>query len=294
MVAKFPDPTEAKYCRAWEAVFTVQLKGEDEMENPPNPTIYDKIHEELDEFKHEVIRLEEENGVSRCTCKTRNGICAVDCRIHPHRIVILRDTSKKELPVPSLFLKPISWDEEMLEMILSETENHQEQSASPLSEADLPETTLAEKVHGPEGDVAEESGGPLTETLEIAGDGDAEFPAGPLPVAMTEKIEAALQVLSEEGLSLIILKDGNLTVEDPYSSKDPNLIFNSESRCWSYAGERLTISSTVHFKNDQINGFVSIIEANFEQLRLVMKTMEFYNNISLRKQLDAIKAIEVE
>ena len=106
----YPKPGDEGYLKFVKSWLIAKLKDIKDMENPP--INYKTLLEELDNFEHEIIELQLQSKMLRCSCGHKNNKHAKDCRIHPHFMVILKDTSENKLGVPSLFLEPILFVEE--------------------------------------------------------------------------------------------------------------------------------------------------------------------------------------
>ena len=114
-----PKPGDDKYLEFVDVWLSVKLKAKNDIQNLP--VNYNSLFEELDDLVHDVVG-NMAPGTMHCTCGFKKKTHAIDCRIFPHRTIYLKDTSGGKVGVPSLFLEPISWDEELFTLLLQSKE----------------------------------------------------------------------------------------------------------------------------------------------------------------------------
>jgi hypothetical protein len=199
-----------------------------------------KLVNELDCYKHKVIRIEESKRDPICTCRTLNGKHLCECRMNPFVIFILKDYDEgvesfyfKSVTVPEPKNKPPLLEEFVVEIPTERPEALEEESK--------PESAPIQTF------VFEES-------------------------AIVEEIKEKMPEKLEKKYSLVrFAKSGIFSVENALLSRDQDLILDIESGELVYGDAHGKFGERISLENE---GFICVIEADSSQLLELMTMAE--------------------
>lgn len=205
MKDKFPNPGEDGYLQFIDGWLSVKLKELKDIENPP--VNYKNLLEELDGYVHEIVDFQP--AITKCTCGHRNGNHARDCRIHPHKMIILKDTSGGKLGVPSLFLEPV--------------ESMAFEIPDKVAQSELVANAIVQEVRP-------------VEIKDLAT--EENLPA-----------KAATEKSGKKYSFVVLLADGSIVVEDAEKSTNPDFAFDSSTGQWLFTDCAEEAGILRYFKN---------------------------------------------
>lgn len=272
METEFPKPGEDGYLnfvRLWK---TVRLKHLNEMAHPPNHEIYEKLFDQFDEFEQKIVRIEEirmDRDYTKCTCGTKSGHHAAECKSHPYLKIILINPDELEIAVESFLLMPISWNGKALTRT----------DISPSSEG----SELADKVT--EVELVESVDNHTEELiLEIA----AQSPTTAQENENERQaMEANVSTAKSKYAFVLVTKDGVIKVENVFACNDPNFVFDAKSNQWLFGDIGANCGEIVFLAEDRKDGFVGVIEADPSHLLPLISAMACYQTERIQDLLIA-------
>jgi hypothetical protein len=219
---------------------------------------------ELDDGVCRIIGFEECAPIKKCFCG--HDPHTDDCLTWPHLKLLVLDPNDEERWIHDLWMRPVTFkksgnnDADAIENsgdVVSDSDTVDSQVPAP--------ATITDKLDE------------LTEVL--------------VPVVVTQDVREMLQAAATD-YTLVIFKNGKMSVENASLSGDPELTLDDESGEWLYTDKCAKIGDVIFFDNDQFRGFVSVIEAEPEQLRLLISAVQFSINAILRENPPQIKVLD--